>query len=196
MPISPVRSAPLSDPVAATAETRRARRGFSLIELMVVLAVIALIVSLVIPQMSYVAGVEMKSAARNLVGAIRVTYAAAATRRNYFRMVFDLENQRYWVEERSGTEYVASTEPLLQPRTLSESIYLKRVEVGSEVCASACTVAIYFTPGGYMEEASIYLATADDARTVSVFTRPMTGRSQIVMGEVARKDWDESEEKY
>lgn len=173
-----------------------AAKGFSLIEIMVVVAIIALVGAVVIPQLSYIAGVELKSSARTLAGTIRITYATAITSRNHYRLVFDLNEHSYRVEKKSGDAYVAADEPLLQGRTLSESIYFKAVDVAGEICQadSNCTAVIYFTPGGYMEEAAVYIATTDDAQTISLFTRPMTGRSVILAGEVPFQEYLDQEE--
>ena len=174
----------------------RVARGFSLIEIMVVVAIIALVMAVVIPQVDFLAGVEMKSAARTITGAVRMTYATAVTSRNYYRMVFDLNEHSYRVEKKSGANYVPAEEPLLQGRTLPDSIYFKRVEVEGQTCLadSNCTAVIYFTPGGYVEEAAIYIATTDDAKAISVFTQPMTGHCAIVLGDVSLDQYAEMEE--
>jgi prepilin-type N-terminal cleavage/methylation domain-containing protein len=173
-----------------------AARGFSLIEILVVVAIIALVAAVVIPQVSYLDGVQMKSAARTIAGAVRITYATAVTSRNYYRIVFDLNEHSYRVEKKSGDQYVAAEEPLLQGQVLPDSIYFKRVEVAGETCLadSSCTSVIYFTPGGYVEEAAIYIATVDDAMAISVFTRPMTGHCAILMGDVPMDQYLEMEE--
>jgi prepilin-type N-terminal cleavage/methylation domain-containing protein len=189
-----------SPPLARAGAVRDRRspgaRGFSLIEIMVVVAVIALVAAVVVPQVGYLDGVQMKSSARTIVGAVRITYATAVTSRNYYRMVFDLNEHSYRVEKKSGEQYVPATEPLLQGQTLPDSIYFKRVEVAGTSCVSDsnCTAVLYFTPGGYVEEAAIYIATVDDSQTISVFTRPMTGHCAILMGEVSLDQYQEMEE--
>jgi len=189
-------NSPLARAGAARSRRDLAARGFSLIEIMVVVAIIALVAAAVLPQVTYLAGVQMKSSARTIAGAVRITYATAVTSRNYYRIVFDLNEHSYRVEKKSGNQYVLADEPLLQGQTLPDSVYFKRVEVAGQTCVSDanCTATIYFTPGGYVEEAAIYIATTDDALAISVFTRPMTGKSVILLGDVPFDQYKEMEE--
>jgi len=173
---------------------RSASRGFTLIEIMVVLIVIGIIAALIIPRTSAMNTVQLKSAARNLAGTIHLVYSTAVIEKNYYRIVFDLESQTYWVEERSGQEFVKPTNDLLGERLLPDNIYLKRVTVSDRDCQEWCLISLYFTPGGYVEEASIYLGIVDDDPVASLFTQPMTGKAEIVMGDISRQEWEKEEQ--
>jgi prepilin-type N-terminal cleavage/methylation domain-containing protein len=167
--------------------------GFTLIEMLAVLAIIALVAVLVVPRTSAMEGVEFRSAARTLAGAIRITYNSAVVSRLPHRIVFDLEEQSYWVEDKDGKEYAPSASPMLGKRVIPDSLYLKRIQVMDRDCSGMCREYLYFTPGGYVEEASIHLATLDDSRVFSLFTHPMTGRVSIEGGELSRQEWEKNE---
>ena len=176
-------------------EIKPARReaGFTILEMVVVLAVIGLIAAVVVPRVGVMDGVQLKSSARNLTGTIRLTYATAVMKKKPYRICFNLEEQSYIVEEKSGDEYVPASDPLLGPRLLPDKVYFKRVVIMDRVCEGWCQEYLYFTPGGYVEEASLYLTLEDDDRVMSVFTRPMIGRAVIVMEEITREEWEKSE---
>ncbi len=172
-----------------------AKGGFTLIEIMVVLLIIGIVAGMVAMQVTTTDGVYLRSTARNLVGTVRLTYSVAALNRRPYRLAFDLENQLVWLETKQGKDYVKVDEEGLGERVIPDPVYIKRIEVMDRVCEDYCVEYIYFTPGGYVEEASIYLAVGpeEEARTITIFTRSMTGRAVIVMEEISREDWENEE---
>ncbi|MBI4125024.1 MAG: prepilin-type N-terminal cleavage/methylation domain-containing protein [Deltaproteobacteria bacterium] len=79
--------------------------GFTLIELLVALALIGLILGLAVGRMGKLLDREMKHAANRLGSTIRYLYNKAASDGVTFRLVLDMEEQKYWVE--STTEVFA-----------------------------------------------------------------------------------------
>jgi prepilin-type N-terminal cleavage/methylation domain-containing protein len=172
--------------------------GFTILEMLVVLAVIGIIAVVALPRVGLLDSAELRAAGRNVAGTVRLTYSSAVMSRTPYRMVFDLGCQCYWIEKRSGDKYVKADDPLLARRELPESVMIKRVQAMDRDCSGQCQQYIYFTPGGYVEEASIYLATAneDNPQVVSVFTQPMTGRADVVSGEISREEWEKQGSSY
>jgi prepilin-type N-terminal cleavage/methylation domain-containing protein len=168
--------------------------GFTLIEIAVVMVVVGIIAALVLPRIGMMNGVQLKSAAREMAGTIRITYAAAVMERTPYRIAFDFEHQMYWVERRSGDEYVKPTNDLLGSHTLPDNIFLKGVQVADRPFTDWPLEYLYFTPGGYVEEAAIYEGVVEDDPVISIFTQPFTGRATIVLGEMSRQDWEREEE--
>jgi general secretion pathway protein H len=172
------------------------KAGFTLIEIAVVMIIVGIIAAMVLPRMGMMTGVQLKSAAREVTGTIRITYAAAVMERKPYRIAFDLNAQTYWVEERAGDEYVKPAADLLGTHVLPDNIYLKGIQIADRPFVDREVEFLYFTPGGYAEEAAIYLGVVDDDPVVSVFTHPFTGRATIVLGEMTRADWVREEEGY
>ncbi len=79
---------------------RRASRvgGFTLIELMIVVALIALISAVTLPSLSSQMRISMNSATRELAGLIKETYNASQMTGKVHRIAYDLKKQEFWVE--------------------------------------------------------------------------------------------------
>ncbi|MFP3867521.1 MAG: GspH/FimT family pseudopilin [Desulfobacteraceae bacterium] len=77
----------------------RAANGFSLLELMVVLALMVLIMGLVLPGLRRSWEKEKtRGSLRELAATLRAARSTAATERQRIRVFFDLQAGRYWVE--------------------------------------------------------------------------------------------------
>lgn len=76
------------------------RNGFTLIELVVVLALISVIAAIVLPRVDpFLPQRRLKSAARMLSGTISLAYAEAIAKNKTYRLYFELESDRYWIAE-------------------------------------------------------------------------------------------------
>jgi prepilin-type N-terminal cleavage/methylation domain-containing protein len=78
--------------------SERSEQGFSLIELMVVVALMALIGTMAIPSISSVFKISLGSTTRDLATTVRHAYNAAMMTKKVHRLVFDLKENEYWVE--------------------------------------------------------------------------------------------------
>lgn len=91
------------------------RRGFTLLEIIVSIAVISLILGVAISRMDTMLEWDMKKASGKLASTMRYLYNKAATEGLYIKLVLDFEEQVYWVEATTdpfvlstGEEEVAS----------------------------------------------------------------------------------------
>ncbi|MCO4771709.1 MAG: prepilin-type N-terminal cleavage/methylation domain-containing protein [Deltaproteobacteria bacterium] len=75
-----------------------AQRGTTLIEIMVVLALAALMMAVAIPTLSTVLGVDKRRASRELAATMRWAYEEATIRNQSMRIAYDLDHNTYWVE--------------------------------------------------------------------------------------------------
>jgi len=74
------------------------QRGFTLIELMVVIAVVAVISAAALPALRGVSGANAKQAAGELAGSLRYLFDTAALRHTTCRLALDVENHAFWPE--------------------------------------------------------------------------------------------------
>lgn len=79
-------------------------RGFTLLELLVVLVIMTLMVSLVPPLLSGVGlTTEVRGATRQLAAGLRAARSEAVTRQRPAALTVDLEQRRFTVDGRSGS---------------------------------------------------------------------------------------------
>lgn len=76
--------------------------GFSLLELMVVVVLLAGLLTIVIPTINSLQSLDLKNEIVKLAGLSSEVYALAALSGKTHRIVFNLDEQTYWVEQKSG----------------------------------------------------------------------------------------------
>jgi type II secretion system protein H len=82
---------------------REREAGFTLIEMMVVMAIIALMAALAVPSVSSFFQVSLSSTAREMAGVVKETYNSTVVTGQVHRLVYDFKSQSYWVESATGT---------------------------------------------------------------------------------------------
>lgn len=83
-------------------ERAASQRGVTLIEIIVVLALAAVMMAVAVPTLSTVFGVDKRQASRELAATMRWTYEEATIRNQPMRIAYDLDHGAYWVEAADG----------------------------------------------------------------------------------------------
>ncbi len=86
------------------------RAGFSLIELLIVVAILGLVGIIAIPSISNTFRFSIKSTARELATLIKDASNSAQITGKIHRLVYDMKNQQYWVESSSESTLLTSEE--------------------------------------------------------------------------------------
>ncbi len=155
--------------------------GFTLIELLVVIILIGTFVYIAVPKIESGTEFNIKSASRNLSATIRYLYNEAAFKKNIYRLVFDIDNDEYWIESLNNNEYVTSGDPLLSKKRLPNGVHFKDVITERTLGRSTLDDApeyILFLPTGFVEPAAIHLIT-DNEDYYTLETKPYTGGTRI-----------------
>ncbi|MBH1988570.1 MAG: type II secretion system protein [Myxococcaceae bacterium] len=183
------------------------KRGFSLIEMMVVLLLVGVFAAIAVPTLRSVTGSRLKRSAIEVQALIRDTYSRAGLSGKTCRIVFDLDNRSYWVEESSDwvrskskeqdeeeerearemgqaikkPEFKPVEDELGKVQSLKDDVFFKSIWIEHfEKRESAGHVALYFFPDGYTESAQIILADDPDAkRLYNLIVEPLTGSVMI-----------------
>lgn len=82
--------------------TIRADRGVTVIELVVVLALIGILMLVAVPTMRAVFGADLREATLEMAQTIRYVRAEAVLRNVPMRLAYDLDGSAWWVEEADG----------------------------------------------------------------------------------------------
>jgi len=89
------------------------RRGFSLVELMIVIALIGILTSIAIPSWNrYRQNADLKTAARGIAGDVFNMKQRAVSEQTRYRIIFDLANHRYQLIKGSTGNDVIQTRDL------------------------------------------------------------------------------------
>jgi general secretion pathway protein H len=93
-------------PCVARAGSVRPRRGVTLVEMLITVALIAILSGITILSFGAVGGARLKRGATQIGGAIRIGYAHATATSKTVRLVFDFDQQRLLLEEADAPHLV------------------------------------------------------------------------------------------
>lgn len=85
-------------------------RGFTLVEVLVVIALIALISIFALPGLGNLFRVSLNSISREMATTVKEAYNAAAMTGRVYRLVYDFKEKQYWVESGPGTTMLETAE--------------------------------------------------------------------------------------
>jgi general secretion pathway protein H len=141
-------------------------KGFSFIELMVVLVILSLSISLVVPSLSrFLRTVELKGVAKRVSGILRHCRSEAVNKGLVYQVLFDSDLRRIRVQSQEPTE--AKKEEIKKEGEVPKRIYslpdgiqIKKVDVASPQYTTDLPT-IEFYPNGGSNGGSIYLDGQD-----------------------------------
>jgi general secretion pathway protein H len=157
------------------------RKGFTLIELAVVIFLIGAFFLVAIPKFKGITEVNIKSASRRLSGTIRYLYSEAAFRKSVYKLTFDINKGEYWIQVLDGNEFKIPTDPLLQGGKLPDGVYFKDITTQRSLGKNpkGSEEFILFMPTGFVEPAVIHLET-QDGLAYTIATKPYTGGTIVL----------------
>jgi prepilin-type N-terminal cleavage/methylation domain-containing protein len=183
--------------------TIRRAAGFTLMEIMIVMAIIAMVIALGLPSIQRVTNQRINSSTRKFVGLIRTVRNDAVLLNGIYRLAIDLENKTYWIEVQKEARLLLETaeapkskqkgksapppsnfqiatkyskEPMPMPGGVAfEGVLKERDGLIKEGIAY-----VHFFPNGFNEQAILYLKK-DGSKTISysLLIRPTSGKVDI-----------------
>ena len=181
---------------------RRSARGFTLLEVMIVIAILVLVSGVALSSLDSLTSTQLRTQTNRLAAAIRHAYNRSVADGLYMRLVINIESDRYFVEgsytptfipaeqrtegeandqKKDDDDDTPSTPPPRFVRVIEEVAMEKGIGIDGVITAGqedefrSGVAHIYFFPNGFVEPAMIY-TTDGDEDFFTLIISPMTGR--------------------
>lgn len=191
-----------NSPVRTTTSSRSKQSGFTLLEILIVLAIMAMVLSIGLPTIQRVTYQRINSTTRKFVGLIRTVRNDAILLNSMHRLAFDLEKKTYWVETQNEAKLLKTeteeTKKKKKPKEAPPSNFSLAAKFSSEPIPMPGGVAIdgilkereglvkngrvyvHFFPSGFNEQAIVYLKRdGSDRISYSLVIRPTSGKVEV-----------------
>ena len=153
--------------------------GFTLLEIVLVVAVLALLVGIAVPRLPDMAGTRIHQSARKVSILLKLARSRAIALRRYYRVEVDLETSGLSASY-FGPEGTYITDDEIRQVTLKDSFIADVVNSGEgKVLEGKGWVRI--SPRGFIEPSLIHIHD-DQERKVTVAPSPVSGRVYIYDG--------------
>jgi len=160
------------------------RRGFTLLEIMVVILIIGSVMAISIPRINDAFEVNLKSSMRRLQGAITFAFNESVIKQTPLRLNFDLATGEYWITylmvQGNTGEFQQVDSEFTRRQRLPEGVFFTDVVTPHDTDKRTEGEDIYigFYPTGFVERAVIHLAS-HDGREYTLLIKPLTGKVTI-----------------
>jgi prepilin-type N-terminal cleavage/methylation domain-containing protein len=159
-------------------------KGFTLIELIVVIALIAIFFSFAIPKLGDVTEADLRRNIRHLTGTISYLRDEAMMKKREFRLNYNIAMNEYWATEvvKSGTQAeVKRLETVfVNKNKLHGDIRFKDIAIPGHQ-GSVEEFFTQFYPNGWVEKTVIHLQKGDD-KYYTLIIMPLTGKVKVHEG--------------
>ena len=165
-----------------------ADRGFTLLELAIVIFIMALMFTLVLPYTGGYRKARLKSEARRLAGRASYLFDEASAQKVFLRLVFDLDHQVYGVMRLDPyamptPSFGPDRSSAGAPVTMPPSIAIRDVTVGDLGTFNTGTVATQFYPEGFVDATLIHMVDLS-GHVMTLAFNPVTGRVIVREGDL------------
>lgn len=159
-----------------------ARRGFTLIEILVVVAIIGILAGILVPRLPDVTASRLKSTARRLAGVITYLYERSAATQLVYRLTLDIDSNEFYVSLlNKDNQFEETTLDFARRARLPDNVRVESADIPAQGVVWAGRAQIHFFPGGFTEQARVYLKDAS-GNELTLEVSPLTGRVKILEG--------------
>ncbi len=160
----------------------REKRGFTLIELSVVLFILALVLLTVLPKISRFTGESSRDALRRVALSIETTLEEAVFESAMGQIVIDIPGGSLKDMRREGEEEVS-----IWSASLPSHLSILSVTTNFGKSYRNEKVRIPYASTGYMPRTSIYLKEKEGEKSYTLQINPFTGKVSVLNGIVTEK---------
>ncbi len=157
--------------------------GFTLIELVVVIAILASVLLIAYPAMNALEGFGFSSEARRMAGLFRYLDDRATTEGLYYRVWFYPEDESFRVETSpDGQEFSPASDPDIQGLKLGNTTEIEDISISGLGTIRKGEAAIIFNPSAGADPFSLHLRRGEQSVTLQY--NPYSGKVKILQGHV------------
>jgi general secretion pathway protein H len=162
-------------------------RGFTLLELAVVMFLIGLVMTIAMPYFGSMQSSQMRSEARRLASRANYLYQEAGAQKVILRLTFDLANNGYFASRLDPF----AAKPAFHPENglaglrvvMPAGIWIRDVTIEGVGTIQHGVASAQFYPGGYVDATLIHLADSK-GEVFTLAIDPFSGHVSIVRGDV------------
>ncbi len=181
----------------------------TLIEILIVLAIVSMVMSLGLPSLQRVTYQQINSTTRKFVGVVRTVRNDSILLNSIHRLAFNLDENKWWVETQDSQKLLESSDLVaaydkegkvitkrngfsINPKyskdgeanNLPNGVVISKILKESEGLVEKGLVYIHIFPNGSAEHSILYLKrSGSDEISYSVLIRPTGGRVDVINGE-------------
>jgi general secretion pathway protein H len=158
-------------------------RGFTIIEIMIVLVIVALVTVVTVTGLRTFAKSDLRSTATRMAGSIRYLFDRASTTGRVHRLVLDFDNGKYWAEVTDDQFILAAGKETEDTRKKEAEKIAKEEEVKREAAEKESFFGGSSIPSRYLPKPFMPKRAKFDAfRETAV--KPITLKTGVVMTDI------------
>lgn len=156
-------------------------RGYTLIELSLVILLIGIILVFVLPKLDNLGDSKLRTTARQLAGTIQSVYDESVIKKKPWQIVFDIASRTYTFSEVNDEEPSVISDASRET-SLPGNVFIKDIVTEAEGKITEGKVILRFYPDGFVEKNTIHLS--DGRKDYTLVTAPLTGKVRVSEGYV------------
>lgn len=160
----------------------RTSAGFTLLELVVVLAILSVVIAVVLPRLPLLQESNLRASARQTAALLRYLDERSVATKQRYRLRINLDEQRIDVVKRSASgEDIATDDPYLQRNPLLQGVIISDLTTERLGRVTNGQTLIGYGPGGLAEPLLIHLRLPG-GKSYSVQALPVSATVRIYEG--------------
>jgi len=157
-------------------------KGFTLIELMVVLVILSITAALVVPRLPATDSMELKSSARSLSSLLRYLGERSVGSKNIYRLHINIsENSLRVTRKLANGDEIPPDDPLLSRKVLAAGVVIADFQSPRLGKITEGEVLIDFGAGGLAEFLTLHLSSSK-GESFTVAGYPQGGKVKVLAG--------------
>ena len=157
-------------------------RGFTFIELAVVLLILGIVLALAFPALHSLSSNDLKLTARHMIRTVYFLANRAAVTKRTYRLHYDLDRHEYWASVRSESgEFVPVSATTVTRKSLPESVRFEGVDTLRQGKITLGKAHTDFYPVGRIDKTVLHLIDKNE-RALTLVLNPLTGRVKVYEG--------------